>query len=333
MSEQFNYLNFQDCGRQFVIFNEDFMETRSGICPICSISLSKDVTLGNLHIDACLAKLHTHTRKAEERPPNANVPYLSYKITCIDELPGLFLIQNFISEEEEQLVLSFLDDNSKISWKFSSFNGSCLTKKFGMVTQYGLPDELRLVRPNELDNGEVSLPAELKFLPERLKWIVAQHPTLFPSELRAFEPNECNANSYLRSEQHSLRPHFDDRTLSGPVLMNLSMAGSALMTFAKPSNDKLNTAAIAAGTFTAAWEVPLPRRCLQLVTGAARWSFTHGIRQEHILEDRRVSITWRQAGGKRGLLSAELKKGSDITSQLNARPNSSIVPRKNKESR
>jgi hypothetical protein len=41
--------------------------------------------------------------------------------------------------------------------------------------------------------------------------------------------------------------------------------------------------------------VLLPPRCLQVLTGAARYSYTHSIAKEDILDPRRVSITFRQA--------------------------------------
>jgi hypothetical protein len=74
------------------------------------------------------------------------------------------------------------------------------------------------------------------------------------------------------------------------------------MTYAKPVNASLPTNQIAVGGFTDHASVLLPRRCLQLVAGPARWSYTHEIRREDVLDDRRVSITWRQTGGKKGVV-------------------------------
>jgi hypothetical protein len=48
-------------------------------------------------------------------------------------------------------------------------------------------------------------------------------------------------------------------------------------------------------------DVDLPRRCIQLISQSARWDFMHGIKAEHLFDERRVSITIRQCGGKRGI--------------------------------
>ena len=53
------------------------------------------------------------------------------------------------------------------------------------------------------------------------------------SVLRDFQPNEANANSYERDKGHRLTAHFDDRQLSGEILVNLSLCSSCIMTFEK----------------------------------------------------------------------------------------------------
>ena len=41
--------------------------------------------------------------------------------------------------------------------------------------------------------------------------------------------------------------------------------------------------------------ISLPRRCLQVLTRDARYSYTHEIRAEDLLDPRRVSITFRHS--------------------------------------
>ncbi|KAJ1415382.1 hypothetical protein B484DRAFT_454556 [Ochromonadaceae sp. CCMP2298] len=273
-------------------------------CPICSITLWHDNALNNLHIDGCLARGERAAESARQEKEHLTVLSHApgnFKLSAVENLTGLFLIEDFISEKEEQEITQLLDADAQTPWKHSSFNGDCFSKCFGVRTQFGLPDELRLVRQNEVSRGECNMPTQLDAFPERLQSIVALHGSRLPNELRDFKPNECNANSYYRSQGHCLKPHFDDRTLSGPILMNLSLGGCARMTYSNPSSG-----AIAA--------VPLPRRCLQLVTGPARWSYMHEIKQEDVLEERRVSITWRQSGGKKGILLSEAKE--DVGSML-----------------
>ena len=42
-------------------------------------------------------------------------------------------------------------------------------------------------------------------------------------------------------------------------------------------------------------DVFLPRRSLQLQTGETRYDFSHAIRNENLLADRRVSVTFRES--------------------------------------
>jgi alkylated DNA repair protein alkB family protein 4 len=218
-------------------------------------------------------------------------------------VPGLFLIYDFISEEEERCLVQSIDDDLQTNWKPSSFNGHCLSKVYGVRTQFGLPGEQRLVRRQDESAGEYGIPESMMFILNRLQQLCATRRDL-PPELRSFQPNDCNVNSYLHSSGHFLKPHFDDRALSGPLLLNLSMMGRCRMTFQFPD-----------GTESVA--VPLPRRCLQLVTGAARWSYMHCIKAEDLFDERRVSITWRQSGAKRtGIRPLPVSKPNGIASTL-----------------
>ncbi len=204
----------------------------------------------------------------------------------LEIVPGLWIIYDFITEEEENELLHAVDSANSQPWKHSSFNGHCVSKHYGVKTQFGLPSESRIVRQNEIDNGEMNMPEFLTPFIERLQGIVAMRKDL-PSELRTFQPNECNINNYLRTENHYLRPHFDDRTLSGPLLVNLSLAGFARMTYTLPGHTSAGIA------------VDLPRRSLQPVTGKARWSYMHEIKSQDVVDARRVSVTWHQSGNKR----------------------------------
>jgi alkylated DNA repair protein alkB family protein 4 len=280
-----------------------------------------------LHIDKCLQKFEQASINSAKLEMICSDPVVgNLKVTTVEELPGLFLIYNFISEEEEDKIMRVVESTEYMDWKFSSFNGNCYSKYYGVKTQFGLPDELRLVRKNDAAQGEHDIPPGLFPYMERFKHCVALNPHIFTNEFRDFKPNECNMNSYRPAEGHYLRPHFDDRFLSGPILMNLSLCGDAKMTYAKPENANLSTNAIATGAFGHTVTVPLPRRCLQLVSGTARWSYTHEIRPADILDPRRVSITWRQSGGKKGILSKAAREGEDVTSLLRKHASSASEP-------
>jgi alkylated DNA repair dioxygenase AlkB len=219
-----------------------------------------------------------------------------YKVYHIDEVQGLWIIEDFISEREELDIVRLLDSDVTTPWRHSSFNGHCDSKVFGVRTQFGLPNEPRLVRKNDVGKGEHDIPSYLHPMIERLHDIAAVRKDL-PMDVRTFTPNECNANSYFKLKKHYLKPHFDDRALSGPILVNLSLLGRAKMTYLKPQT-------------TISVSVDLPPRCLQLITGPSRWDFMHCIKLEDVIDPRRVSITWRHSSSKVSGIQPLLKEQS-----------------------
>jgi len=271
------------------------------VCPICSTTLWHDNDLNNLHLDACLAigeRAAESTRQEKEHLAVLSHAPGNFKISTVANLAGLYLIEDFISEGEEQEIIQLLDADHmpwrNASKKWRSSDRTTFKKSFGVRSERG---HLRLVRQNDVARGERNMPKYLDTYLERLQSIVALHGSKLPHELKKFKPNECNMLSYPKGK--SLDAHFDDRELRGPILMGLSMGGFARMTYRNPSNG-------------AKAVVPLPRRCLQLVTGPARWSYKHEIKSKDMIDERRVSITWRQSRGrkgKNGIMPCEVKGG------------------------
>ena len=48
-----------------------------------------------------------------------------------------------------------------------------------------------------------------------------------------FQPNGANAIDYRKSNGHFLKPHCDDRQLSGKILVNLCLCADAIMTYTR----------------------------------------------------------------------------------------------------
>lgn len=309
-------------------------------CPVCHIEINS--TLIHLHIDSCLLKATEVEEHSPYLPENKKEsPLYSIETSALPddirleemtEVPGLWLVHNFISEEEEEKIVHHLD-NDPTPWHFSSFNGNCNSKAFGVKTQFGAPGskEERCVRRNNPALGEFDIPSYLDPYPVRLQSVVqqalssqqgklqkdslqqdsflglsCQRKNLPPTEIVKFVPNECNVNSYEAQLKHYLRPHFDDRTLSGPILMNLSLNCDSRMTYHLANSNNTYGDSGGDGSSTSSTSSPieqefkinLPRRTLQLVTGPARWKYRHSIKAEDVLGKRRVSITWRKSQSK-----------------------------------
>ena len=202
--------------------------------------------------------------------PRDNIPP-----TC-EPIPGLFIYEEFITVEEERQILSELDGSDAASvgeflpWKLANFNGPHLGKRWGV--HCNLRDRMVEAAENPLPNfvKQILMPKLLSLQP-----------------MNGCVPNEANAIDYRREQGHHLSAHVDDRKLSKESIANLSLAGDCYMTFRNVAPNR-NTAVTVK-------RVLLKRRCLQILTGKARYDFSHEIQDADLLSDRRVSVTMRES--------------------------------------
>ena len=262
-----------------------------GQCPLCSRSFP----LHNLqlHASKCVGGVSSRNNNADKQQARANkkesvhedANYLQHHR---EPIPGLFVFENFISEEEEALILAELDGTnartaastttthetnsvaSFLPWKPANFNGPHYGKRWGVHCN---------LRDRKVSAPENPLPCFVQsILMPRLKQVRA---------MTGITPNEANAIDYRRQLGHYLSDHVDDRKLSKEPIANLSLAGDCYMTFRNVAPQR-NTAVDSA-------RVWLPRRCLQVLTGRARYDFSHGIANSDLCCDRRVSVTMRES--------------------------------------
>ena len=236
-----------------------------GQCPLCSRSFP----LHSLarHASAC----NGPSTNADKMGKSAkeDLFYLEHQR---EPVPGLFIFENFITEEEERQILVELDrcQNNDVPWTPANFNGPHFGKRWGVHC--------------DLRNRKVSAPEHP--LPDFFeKILLPRLRRLRP--MANIRPNEANAIDYRRKLGHYLSSHVDDRQLSKEPIANLSLAGDCYMTF---GNEALHR-----NTLAATVRVWLPRRCLQVLTGKARYDFSHGIQNQDLHSDRRVSVTMRES--------------------------------------
>ncbi len=192
-----------------------------------------------------------------------------------EPIPGLFVYEDFITEEEEALIVKScinVDRGVLPAWKQSRFNGKNIGKRWGVHCN---------LRDRRVDAPENPLPDVLS------KIVFPKLRRLNLPATKDFSPNEANAIDYRRREGHWLKAHVDDRKLSKEAIANLSLLGGCYMTFSNVSKHR-NLA-------VTEQRVLLRRRCLQVLAGKARYDFSHGIANRDLLSDRRVSITMRES--------------------------------------
>jgi alkylated DNA repair dioxygenase AlkB len=180
------------------------------------------------------------------------------------------LYHDFITEGEEELISQQLDNEPNLPWKPARFNGKNMGKRWGVHCN---------LRDRRVDAPEHPLPDWFQtILLPKLKQL---------PPMKGCIPNEANAIEYRRSQGHWLQSHVDDRKLSKEPIANISLVGDCYMTFTNQAPNR-NVAA----SKNRVW---LPRRCLQILTGTARYDFAHGIGNADLLSDRRVSVTMRES--------------------------------------
>ena len=191
------------------------------------------------------------------------------KLQAKVKLPGHYILENFITEDEERRIVDWLDDDIAAGpWRDSSFNGAHQGKKYG-------------VEPNLLKRCVE--PARVP-MPKILRDVVVAKFAAAHETLKHFTPNECNAINYRKDLGSVLTPHCDDRQLSSDILVNLSLCSDCTMTY---SHEKFASKRV---------DVRLPRRSLQIQSGSTRYDYMHSIANENLHGNRRVSVTFRESG-------------------------------------
>mmetsp|Transcript_54407 Transcript_54407/g.100520 ORF Transcript_54407/g.100520 Transcript_54407/m.100520 type:complete len:366 (+) Transcript_54407:142-1239(+) len=226
----------------------------------------------------------------------------------VPAVAGLYLCLDFITMEEENRLVRWLDDmdtNGTQPWRQNGVNGVYRKKSWGYIADFSR----RIVRSADESRGEPLMPEELLKLGSRIKSIACGSAPTLGALLRDFEPNESNANEYFRTRGDVLTPHFDDRFLFGNVLACLSLVQGCTMTFHPHPSGKRGGVkcygCCACGREprllgvmpqTKPEKVYLPRRSLLLATGSSRYDYTHGIATEDLpAAGRRISVIFRQA--------------------------------------
>eukprot|EP01060_Flectonema_neradi_P021132 TRINITY_DN28655_c0_g1_i1.p1 TRINITY_DN28655_c0_g1~~TRINITY_DN28655_c0_g1_i1.p1 ORF type:complete len:280 (+),score=31.38 TRINITY_DN28655_c0_g1_i1:113-952(+) len=115
------------------------------------------------------------------------------------------------------------------------------------------------------------------------------------SYLRDWVPNEGNICNFIKSRGDNLRDHFDDRLLSGPIIVSIGLLGTATLTF-KSFPKSATQPQIDAGLVSPvnSFSNHLPEFSLQLLFGKARYEYTHGIANNNLHTERRMSLVLRQ---------------------------------------
>ncbi|CAO3567251.1 unnamed protein product [Mortierella alpina] len=184
-------------------------------------------------------------------------------------LEGLEVVHDFVTEEEESLLMQELDARD---WAGKGIEPNPEMKRrhqhYGGVFSYRLR---RVV-------GDMQrLPTMFDFLTQRL----------LERKIYLASPNSIIVNEYETGQ--GIMPHVDAPKLFGSTITAVSLLSACVMTFQHVKEPHR------------IHRVLLPRRSLVVMNGASRYEYKHGISKDlveyvdglEIVRSRRVSITYR----------------------------------------
>ncbi|XP_076384941.1 tRNA (carboxymethyluridine(34)-5-O)-methyltransferase ALKBH8 isoform X3 [Megalopta genalis] len=159
--------------------------------------------------------------------------------------PGLRLIENIITEEEENHLLSTIDWTNEESVSYDLKHRK--VKHFGYEFQYNSNE----VNP---DIPITPIPEEYQFL----QMLFKQYHNV------SYEYDQLTINHYLPGQ--GIPPHVDTHSVFEDSILSLSLGSACIMDF-KRDDEKVN--------------ILLPPRSLLIMSGEARYAWSHGICPRH----------------------------------------------------
>ncbi|GLV35618.1 uncharacterized protein CBL_01232 [Carabus blaptoides fortunei] len=157
--------------------------------------------------------------------------------------PGLILLKNFVTEEEESILLSC------IKWDESD-SGNLKHRK---VKHYGY--EFRY----DINNVDKNVPL-LAEIPDECENILNRFRKN-NEQFENFKPDQLTINEYKPGQ--GIPPHVDTHSAFEDPLLSLSLGASVNMEFRNNNDNHIS--------------VLLPRRSLLIMSGESRYAWTHGI--------------------------------------------------------
>lgn len=210
------------------------------------------------------------------------------------DFPGIYIKDDFLNESEEVALLKDIDaypwDLSQSGRRKQNFGPKCNFKK-------------RKLKPGEFDG----FPSFTRFVQEKFENVAV---------LKGFQTIEQCSLEYNSKRGASIDPHIDDCWIWGERIVTVNLLEDSVLTMTfnqNPARYNLNcvemypTVLNIDGTFNSTKEcykfvrdyksvivrIPMPRRSLLVMYGAARYEWEHRILRDDI-KKRRVCIAYRE---------------------------------------
>ncbi|NXS57705.1 ALKB4 dioxygenase, partial [Brachypteracias leptosomus] len=223
--------------------------------------------------------------------------------------PGVFLMEEFISQDEESEIVELMDRDD---WKPSQSGRK--KQDYGPKVNF---------KKQRVKTGSFT------GLPSFSKKIVAQMKAC--PVLEGFLPVEqCNLD-YRPERGSAIDPHFDDWWLWGERLVSLNLLSDTVLSMSCDSKDPIQlfpTPSTGTGSFPAgppgggsaarrvpsarvSVSIPVARRALLVLRGEARYRWKHALPRARVRQ-RRVCVTFRELSAEFGPGGGQEQLGREL---------------------
>eukprot|EP01060_Flectonema_neradi_P002857 TRINITY_DN1179_c0_g1_i1.p1 TRINITY_DN1179_c0_g1~~TRINITY_DN1179_c0_g1_i1.p1 ORF type:complete len:240 (+),score=55.49 TRINITY_DN1179_c0_g1_i1:53-772(+) len=194
------------------------------------------------------------------------------KASPVEGVPGLYLVKDFISAEEEKSMLHDIDSDPE--WE--TCRSGCRRVRFYVPWRdnKGRVEEKEEIR---------ELPTFVKELATRVIAFGRSLPELSAVDWDSYKINdskctEMQINEFLPKD--ALGFHTDNVIAYKDVIVAVSLCSTVTITFRNPKTDQ-------------SVDVTVPNRSVYYMTGESRYKWLHGAHLGAV-QSRRVSLTWRR---------------------------------------
>ncbi|CAH1984659.1 unnamed protein product [Acanthoscelides obtectus] len=204
------------------------------------------------------------------------LPESTYSTKVWNELPpGLVILENFITEDEEKLLLSLCCFDNTVSNRMKNRQ----VRHFGYEFRYD---------NNNVDKDEPlpeKIPKECNLLWNRL------HES---TQWKHFIPDQLTVNHY--SPGQGIPHHVDTHSAFEDLIISLSLNSAVVMEFKKDDRDIC---------------VQLPPRSLCIMSGESRYDWTHGItpRKSDVILSKSGTYTLLKRGVRVSFTFRKIRRG------------------------
>lgn len=229
-----------------------------------------------------------------QHPDESGSPRLSLELPCciFPTVPGLTILRDFVSKDEEQQLLDFLYHSAKCTWR-TDLSRRCM--HFGGTYCLYTP-------ANQKHETSTSKPEVLQapLMPSDLSWLIDRFicKGIFTADQI---PQYCIVNEYVDAQ--GISAHVENFSFAEPVV-GLSLLSPVHMRFHELTRE--NGGSVRSGKAAKAEktgrveDVLLEGRSLCVMRGESRWKWQHEIprsRRGRGIGWKRVSLTFRWKKG------------------------------------